>query len=64
MVTKKANTPKHQPPMPPKGASSTEIKAWLAQCHSRMTPEEIVEYEATGEDLKAIYKRMDFDPNA
>lgn len=53
-----------QPPKPRKGASSAEIKAWVAACCSRMTPEDASEYEATGENLKAIFERIGFDPKA
>lgn len=61
-MQKRATTKKRQPPKPRKGASPTEIKAWIAACGEQDTPEERAEYEATGEDLRAIFKRIGFDP--
>jgi hypothetical protein len=50
--------------MPPKGASPAEIKAWVAECKAQATPEERAEYEATGENLKAVFKRIGYDPTS
>ena len=63
VVMGKRNTSKtKQPPMPGKGASPAEIKAWVAECQAQATLEEQAEYEATGDDLKAIFDRIGFDP--
>ena len=53
---------RRQFPKPGKGASPAEIKAWIEKCQAQSTPEELAEYDKTGEDLKSIFKQIGFDP--
>lgn len=55
-------TDKRQPPKPGRGALPAEIKAWIEKCRAQSTPEELAELEQTGDDLKAIFNRIGFDP--
>ena len=57
-MRKRRRTKKRQPPMPRKGASPVEIKAWIAVCQAQSTPQELAE------DLEAIFKTIGSDPTS
>jgi hypothetical protein len=47
---------------PRKGATPAQIKAWVAACQAVATPEERAEYEQTGRDIGALFRRIGVDP--
>jgi len=56
------STARKQPPMPPRGASPAELKAWISACRAEMTPDEVREYEEAGDGLRQTFDALGFDP--
>src|SRR6266446_6114668 len=61
-MRKREKTETRHPSLPTKGASTAEIKAWIAKREAQMTPKQRTKCEKIDQDLKEIFKRVGFDP--